>query len=126
MSRKEGSTVLVVDDDADIREMMALYLHAHGYRTRTAANGFEALAVLKHDRPSAIVVDLQMPVMNGAQLHRQLQQQPDSAAIPFILLSGAIDADDIGRALGVTAVLPKPLDPMGLLTALARYCPKHG
>jgi two-component system, OmpR family, response regulator len=127
MSRRaEPSTVLVVDDDADLRELTATYLQAHGYRTRTAANGFEALAVLKRDRPSALVVDLQMPLMNGAQLHRRLQRQPSRARIPFILISGAINAIEIGRALGVTAVLPKPFDLTGLLAALARCCPQPG
>jgi CheY-like chemotaxis protein len=126
MSRTERSTVLVVDDDADLRELTATYLQAHGYRTRTAANGFEALAVLKRDRPSALVVDLQMPLMNGAQLHRRLQRQPGRAGIPFILVSGATNAEEVGRSLGVTAVLLKPVNPAGLLTALAKCCPKHG
>jgi CheY-like chemotaxis protein len=125
MSRRtEPSTVLVVDDDADLRELTATYLQAHGYRTRTAANGFEALTVLKRDTPSALVVDLQMPLMNGAQLRRQLQKRPDRARIPFILISGAINAIEIGRALGVTAVLTKPFELAGLLSALASCCPQ--
>jgi CheY-like chemotaxis protein len=126
MSRLKRSTVLVVDDDADLREMTATYLQAHGYRTRTAANGLEALAVVKRDRPSALVVDLQMPLMNGVQLRRQLQRQPDGAAIPFILISGATNAEEVGRALGVTAVLAKPFEQSGLLMALAMCCPLFG
>jgi two-component system, NtrC family, response regulator GlrR len=123
MAGTERSTVLVVDDDAGMLEMMAIYLHAHGYRIRTAANGLEALADMKRNRPSALVVDLQMPLMNGAQLYDQLQRQPDGAAIPFILISGASNAVEVGRALGVTAVLAKPFDLFGLLTTLSAYCP---
>ena len=63
-----------------------------------------------------------MPLMNGAQLRRQLQKQPDRASIPFILISGAINAIEVGRALGVTAVLTKPFELAGLLSALARCC----
>lgn len=126
MSRAARSTVLVVDDDADMREMTATYLQSYGYRIRTAANGVEALAVLKRDRPSALIVDLQMPVMDGAQLHHQMQRQPGRANIPFILVSAAANAEEVGRALGATAVLIKPFDPPGLLTALATCCPQHG
>lgn len=123
MGRTSRSTVLVVDDDAGMREMMAIYLHARGYRIRTAANGLEALAAMKRNKPSALVVDLQMPLMNGAQLHEQLQRQPDCAAIPFILISGAGNVEEVGRALGVTAVLAKPFDLFGLLTTLSACCP---
>jgi CheY-like chemotaxis protein len=126
MRRTRRSTILVVDDDADMRELTATYLQAHGYRTRTAANGVEALAVLKRDRPSVLVVDLQMPLMNGVQLHRRLKRQRGRAGIPFILISGASNAEEVGRALGVTAVLPKPLNPTRLLTALAGCCPNNG
>jgi CheY-like chemotaxis protein len=82
MSRLKRSTVLVVDDDADLREMTATYLQAHGYRTRTAANGLEALAVVKRDRPSALVVDLQMPLMNGAQLAVSCNGSPTVPRFP--------------------------------------------
>jgi CheY-like chemotaxis protein len=126
MRRTGRSTVLVVDDDADVRQMTAAYLKLHGYRIRTAANGVEALAVLKRHRPSALLVDLQMPLMDGVQLHHQLQRQPGRADIPFILVSGAANAAEVGRALGATAVLTKPYDPPGLLTALATCCPQHG
>ena len=66
------------------------------------------LAELEKQTPCAMVVDLMMPVMGGAELRRNVQQMPDMDGVPFILVSGEPDAVQIGHDLDATAVVPKP------------------
>jgi CheY-like chemotaxis protein len=118
-----AASILVVDDDADTRTMMTIWLHCQGYDVHVAANGQEALEILRQHVPCAMVVDLHMPVMDGAEFrHRQQQQRPEIANVPFILVSAGHDSEQVGRALGVTETIPKPFDSSRLLQALATHC----
>src|SRR5271170_1303096 len=110
-----GHGVLVVDDDGAIRTMMAAWLEAEGYEVRTAGNGLEALRVLQRDAPSIMVVDLNMPVMDGAELRRRQLADPTIADIPFILVSGAHNAERMALELGIGDVVLKPYKPEELL-----------
>src|SRR3954468_23043361 len=113
--------VLIVEDDEDLREMMAQLLSLEGYQTATVANGREALEYL-HDAggPQGILLDLMMPVMDGWEFRRQQQADPALAPVPVIVLS----ALDQGRAssLDANAFLKKPLDFDRLLTLVRGYC----
>jgi CheY-like chemotaxis protein len=111
-------TVLVVDDDADTREATMDLLEAAGFRVMTARNGFDALQILWAGLiPTAILVDLNMPTMDGEALCRELDAQPAYAAIPRIMISGR---DGASRAAKCKALgfLPKPLDERTLLGLL--------
>jgi len=113
--------VLIVEDDADLREMMAQLLSLEGFRTETAANGRDALRYLaRGDRPDVILLDLMMPVMDGWEFRRRQVQDPSIAAVPVVVLS----ALDQARAadLGGTAFLKKPLDFDRLLELVRRFC----
>jgi CheY-like chemotaxis protein len=113
--------VLIVEDDADLREMMAQLLSLEGFQTATVSNGFEALDYLRQqDRPDVILLDLMMPIMDGWEFRRQQQADPELAAVPVVVLS----ALDQNRAAHVTAnaFLKKPLDFDRLLELVRSYC----
>src|SRR4026209_1380362 len=83
--------VLIVEDDQDLREMMAQLLTLEGYEAATVGNGREALEYL-HGRPNphVILLDLMMPVMDGWEFHRRMEADPTLALVPVIVLS-AVD-----------------------------------
>lgn len=114
--------VLIVEDDADLREMMAQLLSLEGYNATTVANGREALDYLHngHDAPHVILLDLMMPVMDGWEFRRQQRSDPAVADVPVIVLS----ALDQSRAADVDAeaFLKKPLDFDRLLQLVRQYC----
>ena len=101
--------VLVVDDDADSRLLIASAVRVRGYPVETAENGSEALRRLVFCHPFVIVLDLEMPIMDGRSF-RRIQQRlgTDLASIPVILCSGYTVATDIPE-LQPFACLPKPL-----------------
>jgi len=116
--------VLIVEDDADLREMMAQLLSLEGFRTATVSNGLEALEYLHNgDRPDLILLDLMMPVMDGWEFRRQQQADPQLARVPVIVLS----ALDQNRAADVNAAafLKKPLDFDRLIKLVRSYCVSH-
>ena len=115
------SSILIVEDDADLREMMAQLLTLEGFRASTVANGREALEYLSQgDKPDVILLDLMMPVMDGWEFRRQQQASDDLSKVPVIVLS----ALDQTRAADVNAVafLKKPLDFDRLLELVRQYC----
>jgi CheY-like chemotaxis protein len=100
--------VLVVDDSADVRHLvmdLLNVLHVRGYE---ASHGEEALAAVKEQQPSVIVLDIMMPVMNGFSVLTQLRANKESRDIPIILLSGVANNEDQMKMLpGVIGVLKK-------------------
>ena len=113
--------ILIVEDDADLREMMAQLLTLEGFRASTVANGREALEYLSQgDKPDVILLDLMMPVMDGWEFRRQQQADSSLNKVPVIVLS----ALDQQRAADVNAVafLKKPLDFDRLLELVRQYC----
>src|SRR5882672_10029747 len=103
-------TVLLVDDDADLRDSMAVLLETEGFDVIDASNGKDALAYLRSGaKVAAIVLDLAMPVMNGWQFLAERQRDPVFAKIPTIVVSGSSDATKRRRELGNLPVLTKPI-----------------
>jgi CheY-like chemotaxis protein len=114
---------MLVEDDPSTRALIRTWLDTEGYGVRTASNGREALTLLQEEEtPSVMVVDLNMPVMDGAELRRQQLRMPSLSSIPFILVSAADDAARIGLELGIDEVISKPFEPDRLLGILATYC----
>jgi CheY-like chemotaxis protein len=113
--------VLIVEDDEDLREMMAQLLTLEGFQTATVANGREALEYLHQAaKPDVILLDLMMPVMDGWEFRRQQQADPALAPVPVIVLS-ALDQNRTTN-LDATAFLKKPLDFDRLLSLVRTYC----
>ena len=113
--------VLIVEDDADLREMMAHMLTIEGFDAATVANGREALNYLQTAaKPNVILLDLMMPVMDGWEFRRRQKADPDLAPVPVIVLS----ALDQSRAATVDAAafLKKPLDFDRLLELVRQHC----
>jgi CheY-like chemotaxis protein len=119
--------ILVVDDDADIREALIDILEDHGYRTRAAANGREALDALRGGlQPDVILLDLMMPVMDGAQFRREQLNDPQLRDYPVVVISAGNDLDQHATSLGIAERLRKPLDLERLLEMLERHArPGH-
>ena len=122
---EQPPTVLLVEDDRGLRDFMATWLDAEGYEVRTAQNGREALTALHDEIPCVLVVDLMMPVMGGAELRRRIQKMPAMAEVPFILVTAEANAEQIGRDLDATAVVPKPFDATRLSAIIASHCRRH-
>ena len=115
------SPVLIVEDDEDLREMMAQFLLVEGFRPETVSNGQEALDYLrKGPTPSVILLDMMMPIMDGWEFRREQQRDPRVANVPVIVLS-ALDRNRVGD-IGEAAFMKKPLDFDRLLDLVRRYC----
>jgi len=117
------ASVLVVDDDVSIRRMMIAALkRSDDYEFLEAGNGREALDVMRARHPSAVVLDLMMPIMSGFDVLQERAGDPDLRSIPVIIVS-ANRAPEIASAVdkGICAFLPKPFD-INVLSALVRSC----
>jgi CheY-like chemotaxis protein len=116
-------TVLVVDDDGDIRDAICLVLEHNGYRALAASNGEEALTRLRANAPvDLILLDMMMPVMDGWGFRKSQPDGPAFVEIPVIVLTGDGRASSKAAAIGAAGYLKKPLDLGDLLAAVARHC----
>jgi CheY-like chemotaxis protein len=116
--------VLVVDDEPDVRDTLALVLDLSGIPAATAANGREALALLRSNpRPGAILLDLRMPVLDGEGFLAERAADPGLAAVPVVVCSATADADLRARLPGVAAYLHKPALPADLVATVRRVLP---
>jgi CheY-like chemotaxis protein len=111
--------ILVVEDDAEIREAMQCLLEEDGYATAVARNGLEALEWLRaNGRPELILLDLMMPVMDGRTFLGHLRDSGPMADVPVMVMS----AQSRAAVPGAVAVVEKPFDVEAFLSTLRRYC----
>ena len=101
--------ILVVDDEANIRELLTQEFTEAGYQVSVAANGRDAIAEVRRDRPDLVVLDVMMPEMNGFDAAAVLKNDPFTADIPIVILSIVQDRDR-GFRVGVDRYLTKPID----------------
>lgn len=116
--RKSASTktVLIVEDEPDIRESLREVLEDEGYTVAVASNGKEGLAQLARlSKPCAVVLDIIMPVMSGNELYNAMQADPALAAIPVL-----VSTSDPTRAPSGVLIMKKPIDVDRFLDAVAR------
>jgi CheY-like chemotaxis protein len=117
----DGKRVLVVEDDALTREALGNILRGGGYTACAAAEGGEALEVLRRGPPAdLILLDLLMPGMDGWHFRREQRRDPALANLPVIVCSGTGDADLHAAALDAAGFLDKPFDPDRLLELVTR------
>ena len=113
MSNDAGRKILVVDDNDDIREMLALLLGMQGYSVVVAADGEEAVDVAGNSRPDVILMDVMMPRLNGLEAARRIRQNPSLTGVPIIGLSAFSDplsVDPHSDPFRWSAYLRKPID----------------
>src|SRR5438270_4201248 len=116
-------TLLLVEDDDDVRDAMAGSLRDEGYIVAEAGNGRLALDWLqKNADPCLILLDLWMPGMSGIEMHEQMARDPRLKALPLVVVSAAGDAQERASAMGALGFLRKPLDLKDLLATVERYC----
>ncbi len=115
--RVADATVLVVDDDEDVRDLVAFKLETAGYRTVTADNGNGALTVAHQQQPDVIVLDVVLPGMDGLSVCYQLHSDPMTAQIPVIMLSSRTEENDVqlGYTVGADHYMTKPFNPSHLV-----------
>jgi excisionase family DNA binding protein len=110
-------TVLVVDDDAGLREFIRVNLETEGYVVREAASAGEGLAALDEEPPDLILLDVLMPHMDGWEMLRRVQERHGVDAIQVIMYSGTVEAAGEAEERGAQAFIGKPFDPRKLLDA---------
>ena len=127
MSSSPGN-VLIVEDDPDTREMVRQLLAMHGFYALAAADGLEALHLLRAvrhrapDAPCRVLLDLAMPRLSGKEFRRSQLGDPTVASVPIAVMSGASDLQQRAEAMGAVATLAKPLDINALIEVVKRYC----
>jgi CheY-like chemotaxis protein len=121
MSAAEPS-VLVVDDDEDIRDVLSVLLETEGFHVDTAKDGVEALAQLKAGPPPDVVLlDMMMPRMDGESLVREMKRDPAVAEVPVVIMSGHSAVREKAKSLAAAACLVKPVEVDELLRVVRRF-----
>ena len=119
--------VLIVDDDADIRDVLSMVLATYGFRVETAADGFQALDRMRTGPiPDVVVVDLRMPGLNGEELLGRMRLDALLRDVPVLVMSGDGTARERAEHLDVAGCLVKPVDLDVLVEALERSIRREG
>jgi CheY-like chemotaxis protein len=121
-------TVLVVDDDGDLLQVLGEVIEGEGFRAVTAKSGEQALELLNAgETPCVILLDLKMPGMGGEEFRRRQLANPRFSGIPVIGFTGLANGEADARRLALASFLRKPVKLHHLLEAIAHYCsdPDH-
>ena len=118
--------ILVVEDQEDNRQILRDLLTNAGYEMTDAVNGEEALAEVAKQRPDLILMDIQLPIMDGYEATRRIRINPDLKSVPIIAVTSYALAGDESKALaaGCDAYVSKPFSPRQLLAKIREYLPK--
>ena len=105
--------VLIVDDEAPLRALVRANLEIDGLEVSEAVDGFEAMTVLREDRPDLVLLDIMMPGKDGIEVLEEVAADPDLSKIPVILLTAKGEQEDLlkGVELGARGHITKPFDP---------------
>jgi CheY-like chemotaxis protein len=116
----EGVEILVVEDSPTQAEQLRFLLEEQRYAVRVATNGKEALEAVRQRRPTLVITDIVMPVMDGYALCRAIKSDPELKDIPVVIVTALTGLQDIARSLecGADAFIRKPYDPKTLLSRI--------
>src|SRR5215207_6982281 len=115
-----NKTILVIDDNSNIRDNTAEILELAGYKTFTAENGKQGVDIAVKEKPAVIVCDIMMPELDGYGVLHLLRKNPDTRNIPFIFLTAKTERSDFrkGMEMGADDYITKPFDDIELLNAI--------
>jgi len=110
-------TILIADDDEDLRLLVQVTLENPTYRILTAEDGCQALDSVKQHRPDLLIIDWMMPGLNGCEAVAQLRQNPHTATIPVVMLTAkdGPEAQEQMDSLALAGYLTKPFSPLALI-----------
>ncbi len=113
----EPKKVLIVEDEANLRELVKARLEQHGYLVETVADGYNAIFQTRRFKPDLIILDLMIPKMDGYTVCRMLKSSADLASIPVIMFTARTSSEDMRRGMdmGADAYITKPFNPEALL-----------
>ena len=122
------ATVLVIEDNLAFRDLLRLHLHQAGYAVQVAADPEEGLRSLIDTPPDLILLDLDLPYLNGFEVLEALRSDPASQKIPVIIVTGNADEEvnDRCRTIGIEGFLTKPFKAEHLIQAIAKVLPTRG
>lgn len=115
-----GHAILIIDDDIGVRRLLDRALESDGYATVTAENGAEGVRRLVEQKPCVIVLDFDMPVMDGHDF-REVQKRV-APEVPIICITGTADGERVARRVGASSVHLKPFDVGALCDTIAKLC----
>jgi CheY-like chemotaxis protein len=120
-------TILIVEDEPSIAQVMCIVLEWEGYKVMTAANGREGLDQLTQERPDMIISDLMMPFLTGVQMYSLMQADPALRDIPVVFMSAAGAEPALSSVPNYSGLLWKPFDLSALLYAVSHVIglPEH-
>jgi CheY-like chemotaxis protein len=118
----EEKSVLIVEDDDDVRGALAAFLEGEGYRVLEASDGAEALQELRAGRVCMVLLDLWMPRMNGWEFRAAQMKDPVLADVPVVVITADHAAARKAADLGVKGYLTKPIEFPQLIDFVGRYC----
>jgi len=116
-----SATILIIDDDPAIREMLGIHLRNAGYQVQSAKDGIEGGHAILKTRPDLVITDVQMPHMDGFELVEALRSDKSVPYIPVIMLTSETEWDDRGKRLGVNGYVTKPVRADRLLSIVAEH-----
>jgi excisionase family DNA binding protein len=122
---KSGPLVLLVDDDAQVRELVRINLEFEGYTVREAADADEGLAAIDEAKPDLVLLDVMMPHVDGWEMLRRMQERYGVGAIPVVMFSGKVDEQDEQQAAtrGAQGFVGKPFDLQALVDRTKQLAP---
>ena len=118
-----AASILVVDDDESIRDLLRLHLSAAGYEVQVAADAISAGYMVLRSPPDLIITDINMPHMDGFEFIAALKADKSLPRIPVIFLTSVEDGDQRGKELGAVGYVTKPVRADRLLSLVAQHVP---
>jgi CheY-like chemotaxis protein len=111
-----SKSILLADDEEDIKTVVKFYLESRGYNVLTAYDGLDAISLCEQHKPDLLLLDVMMPVMSGFEVARRLKANPATRDIPIVMLSAASQGDSIKEGLeaGARDYIVKPFEPSKL------------
>ncbi|MCS6286543.1 MAG: response regulator transcription factor [Nitrospira sp.] len=117
MASQGPKTILIVEDESDIAQLVKLYLEKEGFHTLRAKTGIEAQKLVASDHPDLLILDLMLPEMDGLEVCKVLRNKPETALLPIIMLTAKAEESDtiVGLELGADDYVTKPFSPKSLV-----------